>query len=103
MRLLIKKIDDDGRLGLVPQFLDTDWDIEVVDTDDLAAFDRALAHADAMVSMDRLWQAIHPDDRVAVRSALTQAFQSRFFTASMLQAPPSTPHSELSRRNLSNM
>lgn len=34
--------------------------------------------ADAMVSMDRLWQAIHPDDRAAVRSALTQAFQSRY-------------------------
>jgi phosphoglycerate dehydrogenase-like enzyme len=62
MRLLIKKIDDDGRLGLVPQFLDTDWDIEVVDTDDLGAFDRALAHADAMVSMNWKWdlrQASH--------------------------------------------
>jgi phosphoglycerate dehydrogenase-like enzyme len=53
--LLIKKIDDDGRLSLVPQFLDTAWDIEVVDTDDLAAFDRALARADAMVSMSWQW------------------------------------------------
>ncbi len=55
MRLLVKKIDDDGRLGLVRQFLDTAWDIEVVDTDDLAAFERALAHADAMVSMSWKW------------------------------------------------
>jgi phosphoglycerate dehydrogenase-like enzyme len=55
MRLLIKRIDNDGRLSLVPQFLDTNWDIEVVDTDDLAALDRALAHADAMVSMSWTW------------------------------------------------
>jgi PAS domain S-box-containing protein len=40
--------------------------------------------ADAMVSMDRLWEAIHPDDRPAVRAALMQAFQSRhggYYTA----------------------
>ena len=55
MRLLIKKIDDDGRLSLVPQFLDTPWEIEVVDTDDVAALDRALACADAMVSMSWQW------------------------------------------------
>jgi len=55
LRLLIKNIDDDGRLSLVPQFLDTPWEIEVVDTDDLAAFDHALAHADAMVSMSWTW------------------------------------------------
>jgi phosphoglycerate dehydrogenase-like enzyme len=55
LRLLIKKIDDDGRLGLVPRFLDTEWDIEVVDTDDLAGFGRALARADAMVSMNWKW------------------------------------------------
>ena len=55
LRLLIKKIDDDGRLSLVPQFLDTPWEIEVVDTDDQAAFRRALSHADAMVSMSWNW------------------------------------------------
>ena len=55
LRLLIKKIDDDGRLSLVPQFLDTAWDIEVVDTADMAAFDRALARADALVSMNWQW------------------------------------------------
>ena len=51
LKLLIKKIDTDGRLSLVPTFLDTPWDIEVVDTDDLAAFERALRGADAMISM----------------------------------------------------
>ncbi len=55
LKLLIKKIDDDGRLSLVPQFLDTAWEIEVVNTDDLDAFDRALSHADAMVSMSWKW------------------------------------------------
>jgi phosphoglycerate dehydrogenase-like enzyme len=55
LRLLIKKIDDDGRLSLIREFLDTAWEIEVVDTDDLTAFDRALAHADAMVSMSWKW------------------------------------------------
>jgi phosphoglycerate dehydrogenase-like enzyme len=55
LRLLIKKIDDDGRLSLVPQFLDTAWEIEVVNTDDLDAFGRALSHADAMVSMSWKW------------------------------------------------
>ena len=44
LRLLIKKIDDDGRLSLVPKFLDTAWEIEVVNTDDLDAFGRALSH-----------------------------------------------------------
>jgi phosphoglycerate dehydrogenase-like enzyme len=51
LKLLIKKIDADGRLSLVPSFLETAWDIEVVDSDDLAAFERALRGADAMVSM----------------------------------------------------
>ncbi|HEX4984511.1 MAG TPA: 2-hydroxyacid dehydrogenase [Burkholderiales bacterium] len=51
MRLLIKKIDDDGRLGLVPQFLQTPWTVEVVDAGDLTALEAALARADAMVSM----------------------------------------------------
>jgi phosphoglycerate dehydrogenase-like enzyme len=55
LRLLIKKIDDDGRLGLVPQFLETDWEIEVVDTDDVAGLEQALARADAMVSMNWKW------------------------------------------------
>ena len=51
LKLLIKKIDTDGRLSRVPAYLDTPWDIEVVDADDLAAFERALRGADAMISM----------------------------------------------------
>lgn len=55
MRLLIKKIDADGRLTLLPGLLQTPWDIEIVDTNDLAAFEHALARADAMVSMNWKW------------------------------------------------
>ena len=70
LKLLIKKIDDDGRLSLVPQFLDTAWEIEVVNTDDLDAFDRALSHADAMVSMSWKWDlpsACTPQTAAAAR------------------------------------
>jgi phosphoglycerate dehydrogenase-like enzyme len=55
LRLLIKEIDNDGRLSLLPSFLDTPWDIEVVRTDDIEAFEVALARADAMVSMNWHW------------------------------------------------
>jgi phosphoglycerate dehydrogenase-like enzyme len=33
------------------------WDVEIVDVNDAAALDRALQHADAMVSMNWQWQA----------------------------------------------
>ena len=56
LRLLIKKIDNDGRLSLLPQFLETHWEIEVVDPDDLTTFDQAIAQADAMVSMSWKWE-----------------------------------------------
>ena len=55
MRLLIKNTDDDGRLSLVPGFLETPWDLDIVDVDDPAAFERALKRADAMVSMNWRW------------------------------------------------
>ncbi len=55
VRLLIKKIDNDGRLSLIPQLLTTPWDIEVVDTEDTAAFAQALQRCDAMVSMNWNW------------------------------------------------
>ncbi len=55
MKLLIKDIDNDGRLRFVAQFLDTPWEIEVVDTADRPTFERALARADAMVSMNWEW------------------------------------------------
>lgn len=51
MKLVIKKIDSDGRLSLVPDLLDTPWDIVVADSDDLGAFERALDGADALISM----------------------------------------------------
>lgn len=52
MKLLIKKVDDDGRLALIPDFLQTPWTIEAVDSSDRAALALALAGADAMVSMN---------------------------------------------------
>ena len=55
MRLLIKTVDNDGRLSLVSRFLETPWEFEVVDVDDLDAFERALERADAMVSMNWRW------------------------------------------------
>ena len=60
MRLLIKTVDNDGRLSLVSRFLDTPWEFEVVDVDDLDAFERALERADAMVSMNWRWDVALP-------------------------------------------
>ena len=51
MKLVIKKIDTDGRLAPLPGFLDTSWDIVVADSDDLRAFERALDGADALITM----------------------------------------------------
>jgi phosphoglycerate dehydrogenase-like enzyme len=56
--LLIKKTDDDGRLAKVPEFLTTDWKIEVVDEQDRKQFSHWLEQADAIVSMD--WPADMP-------------------------------------------
>jgi len=58
VKLIIKKIDDDGRLSLVPGYLDTPWDIEVIDSDDPAAFAAGLERADAIVSMS--WRGAMP-------------------------------------------
>ena len=55
MKLLIKEIDNDGRLRFIAQFLDTPWDIEVVNPEDLGAFESALRDADAMISMNWSW------------------------------------------------
>jgi phosphoglycerate dehydrogenase-like enzyme len=55
LKLLIKEIDNDGRLRFVAQFLDTPWDIEVVNPEDLGAFESALRDADAMISMNWSW------------------------------------------------
>jgi phosphoglycerate dehydrogenase-like enzyme len=56
LRLLIKNIDNDGRLRFVEQFLDTRWDIEVVDPADRTSFELALGRADAMISMNWDWE-----------------------------------------------
>lgn len=55
MRLLIRSIDNDGRLALIPQLVTTPWEVEVVDTDDAPAFAAALRRAEAMVSMSWEW------------------------------------------------
>ena len=55
MLLLIKKTDDDGRLAKVPEFLTTEWSIEVVDEKDREQFSDRLAQADAIISME--WPA----------------------------------------------
>jgi phosphoglycerate dehydrogenase-like enzyme len=67
LKLLIKKMDNDGRLALVPGFLKTDWTIEIVDEHDRGAVSSALQTADAMISMN--WA---PDMPMAPRLKLIQ-------------------------------
>jgi phosphoglycerate dehydrogenase-like enzyme len=52
VKLLIKKVDDDGRLALIPDFLETPWTMVAVDSSDPVALAAALSDADAMVSMN---------------------------------------------------
>lgn len=58
MKLLIKNIDNDGRLALIPEFLQTDWTIEVANHEDRDDLARGLANADAMISMS--WSRAMP-------------------------------------------
>jgi len=58
LKLLIKTTDTDGRLSMVPEYLEIPWDIEVVDPDDYPAFERALRGAIAMISMS--WRGRMP-------------------------------------------
>lgn len=51
MKLLIKSSDDDGRLALIPDFVETNWVIEIGDPGDRGDFANRLADADALVSM----------------------------------------------------
>ena len=51
MKLLIKNVDNDGRLALVPQFLQTKWTIDVANHEDRYELEGKLAGADAMISM----------------------------------------------------
>lgn len=52
MKLLIKNVDNDGRLGLIPEFLETRWTIDPVDHDNRTELAHKLADADAMISMN---------------------------------------------------
>lgn len=51
MKLVIKQIDNDGRLGFLPQFLDPGWRIEIAESRDPSAFAAAMREADAIVSI----------------------------------------------------
>ena len=51
MKLLIKNVDNDGRLGLIAEFLKTDWTVDVVNHEDRKELQGKLADADAMISM----------------------------------------------------
>lgn len=59
MKLLIKSIDNDGRLAPVPRLVETPWEILVADHTDRAAFAAAMRQADALVSMQ--WPRDYPD------------------------------------------
>ena len=52
MKLLIKTVDNDGRLALIPEFLETEWTIEIANHEDRKELERKLADADAMISMN---------------------------------------------------
>lgn len=52
MKLLIKSVDDDGRLAMIPEFLQTEWSIDVVDPEDRNDLTYKLLGADAMISMN---------------------------------------------------
>lgn len=67
MKLLIKTVENDGRLALVPEFLSTTWEIKAVDFDERSALASELATADALVSMN--WS---PDMPPAPRLRLLQ-------------------------------
>ena len=51
MKLLIKSVDNDGRLALIPDFLETDWTIKVANFDDKDQLLHGLADANAIISM----------------------------------------------------
>ncbi len=52
MKLLIKNVDNDGRLALIPEFLETRWTIEVANHEDRTELEHKLEDADAMISMN---------------------------------------------------
>ena len=52
MKLLIKNADNDGRLALIPEFIQTKWTVEVANPEDRKELEYKLADADAMISMN---------------------------------------------------
>ena len=52
MKLLIKEADNDGRLALIPEYLQSKWTIDVVNDQDREQLERKLNDADAMISMN---------------------------------------------------
>jgi phosphoglycerate dehydrogenase-like enzyme len=57
-KLVIKKVDTDGRLSLVPGFLETPWDVVVADSEVSGELARALEGADALITMS--WNGAVP-------------------------------------------
>lgn len=51
MNLLIKTSDNDGRLARIPEFLTTEWHIDVADEHNRREFTEALSRAHACISM----------------------------------------------------
>ena len=58
LKLLIKSVDNDGRLALIPEFLESSWTIDVANYEDRDELQRKLMDADAMISMN--WAADMP-------------------------------------------
>lgn len=120
MKLLIKSVDTDGRLALIPDFLQTDWTIEVVNFDDPADLRRKLADADAMISMN--WPKSMPPapalkllhlpgagtdditfDAVPAQAAVCNVFEheigiAEYVLAAMLQWVIGIPHMDAALR-----
>jgi phosphoglycerate dehydrogenase-like enzyme len=85
VKLIIKKMDTDGRLSLLPALLDPPWEIEAADPDDHAAFARAMRGADAFISMT--WRAPMPP---APALALLQLPGAGTDDVDFSQVPPHT-------------
>jgi len=52
LKVLIKKVDNDGRLSLIPQFVKTQWTICVANHEDRNELEEKLLDADAVISMN---------------------------------------------------
>jgi len=52
LKLLIKKVDNDGRLALIPQYLKTSWTVDVANHENRNELENKLLDADAVISMN---------------------------------------------------